>query len=156
MLEILASSPSPYIIVALSENPISDPRLQGSQDTDLTETFHGCPLPHGTVLEESFPSQDQEYQRQIYERLARLTQLEHLELGYEDWDFQDECKLTYTASNLERWDDEHYLYNCLEMSLRSGLELLETLEELRVLDIMRMATLISVEVDWMALGGTQV
>lgn len=41
-------------------------------------------------------------------------------------------------------------YDCLEMSLRSGLRLLEGLKELKALSVMRMTTVIGVEeVQWM-------
>lgn len=72
------------------------------------------------VLQESYPGQGQEYQRRVYERLSRLTRLERLELGSEDWDFQGKYRLMDAESNVEEWDDVYHQYSCLEMSLRSG------------------------------------
>ncbi|KAG9068329.1 hypothetical protein KI688_010595 [Linnemannia hyalina] len=87
---------------------------------EITKTFQGHSLQKWMVLEEAYLGQGQEYQRQAYQRLARLSRLERLELGYEDRDFCEECRLMATESTVEQWDDEHYQYTYLEMRLRSG------------------------------------
>ncbi|KAK5816987.1 hypothetical protein F5H01DRAFT_342169, partial [Linnemannia elongata] len=139
----------------LCESTLKDFRakITGIPRPDITKTFHGYPLQDGMVLEETYLGQGQDYQRQVYQRLARLCRLERLELGYEDryYDCLDEYYMMRGhVSVLEHRDDENYQYNCLEMSLRSGLGLMEGLKDLDVLNVMRMATSMGIEeVDWM-------
>ncbi|KAG0282821.1 hypothetical protein BGZ96_012809 [Linnemannia gamsii] len=125
-------------------------RIVGIPRPELKRTFHGHPLRGGMVLQEDYPGQSQEYQRRVYERLSRLTRLERLELGNEDRNFHDKSRLKDTESNVEELDDVYHQYSCLEMSLWSGLGVLEGLKELKELIMMRMATLVGVEdVKWM-------
>ncbi|KAG0222293.1 hypothetical protein BGW42_006738 [Actinomortierella wolfii] len=69
-----------------------------------------------------------ELQRQIYSQLARLKYLQELRLG-----------ISYDAS--DGWSSRRYdknydrQYDCLAMSLKSGLDLLSGLKELRVADL---------------------
>lgn len=147
-LEPSASQLRPW----LCESTLKDFRakIAGIPRPELTKTFHGHSLQERMVLKETYPGQGQEYQRQVYRRLARLSRLERMELGYEDRDIQDEYELPEAILDLEHWEDGHHQYNCLEMSLRSGLGLLEGLKELKALNVMRMATLMGrEEVDWM-------
>ncbi|KAK3810840.1 MAG: hypothetical protein J3Q66DRAFT_413992 [Benniella sp.] len=81
---------------------------------------------------EAYPGEGREIQGQVYDRLARLTNLETLWLG-----------LDIDATDTIQCD-------CLEMSLDSGLYKLSTLTKLKELDISRMMTRISLrEVQWM-------
>ena len=51
---------------------------------------------------------------------------------------------------LGRLDDIGHQYKCLKMSIKSGLQILEGLKELKVLGVVRMTTTIGVEdVQWM-------
>ncbi|KAF9200959.1 hypothetical protein BGZ59_002978, partial [Podila verticillata] len=98
--------------------------------------------PPEKVLREAYPGQSQELQHRVYERLARFSHLEKLQLGHDSRDVGDE--FLYIDGDVD------YQYECLEMSLKSGLWILEGLDQLRVLNVMRMETRIGVEeVKWM-------
>ena len=59
------------------------------------------------------------------------------------------CRVTWKYSR--EYSNWHHQYDCLDMSLHSGLDLLGGLKQLRVLSAMRMVMLIGVEeVRWMA------
>ncbi|KAI8596983.1 hypothetical protein EDD21DRAFT_407953 [Dissophora ornata] len=74
-------------------------------------------------------SQIQHVQQRVYERLARFINLEELFLGHGTMDYQ---------------------YECLEMTLESGLAQLKRLKNLGVLDVQMMAQRIGLkEVQWM-------
>ena len=92
----------------------------------------GIPRPdlkEDTFLE-AYPDQTQELHGQVYDRLARLTNLETLQLG-------DQCS--------------YQQYDCLELSLKSGLDKLSVLIKLKELDVTRVRTRIGAqEVQWMS------
>ncbi|KAK3811013.1 MAG: hypothetical protein J3Q66DRAFT_350785 [Benniella sp.] len=82
------------------------------------------------VIVETYPGQARELQGQVYDRLARLVNLETLWLG-------NQC--SYRQSD------------CLEMSLESKLDKLSGLNKLKELDVRRMHTRIGAEeAQWMA------
>ncbi|KAG0230745.1 hypothetical protein BGX31_005722, partial [Mortierella sp. GBA43] len=88
-------------------------------------------------VQETYPGQGRELQDQVYERLARLTNLEILQLGH--------CQ-PRDGMTTERAD-----YGCLEMSLESGLGKLSKLKSLRDLCVTSLKTRIGVkEAQWMA------
>ncbi|KAG0286141.1 hypothetical protein BGZ96_009744 [Linnemannia gamsii] len=102
------------------------------------------------VLQETYPGQGRELQAHVYERLSRFTRLKVLGLGHDDRDFGMECNFVETMSGEWVLGDRDYQYDCLEMSLESGLQKLETLKDLKELDVFRMATCVGVEeVQWM-------
>ncbi|KAF9979678.1 hypothetical protein BGZ65_006193, partial [Modicella reniformis] len=71
---------------------------------------------------------------QVYDRLARLTNLETLCLGYEQAGY---------LNNPRQW-------SCVEMSLESGLDKLSGLKALKELSVSRMGSKIGLkEVQWM-------
>ncbi|KAK3810835.1 MAG: hypothetical protein J3Q66DRAFT_350327 [Benniella sp.] len=81
---------------------------------------------------EIYPGQEREIQGQVYDRLARLTSLETLWLGAD-----------HDSAPYIQWD-------CLEMSLESGLHKLSGLKALEELNVSSMAIKIGVpEVQWM-------
>ncbi|KAF9276082.1 hypothetical protein BGZ88_001948 [Linnemannia elongata] len=100
-----------------------------------------------------------EIQRWIYVQLSRMTGLKELFLGKQD--FHPDIFVRYNPSWVsmhsialqERLLEEgihSFNYLSMEFSLESGLELLEGLKELRVLDVRRIAHNIGVkELDWM-------
>ncbi|KAG9068299.1 hypothetical protein KI688_010565 [Linnemannia hyalina] len=114
-------------------------KILGIPRPDITKTYSGRPLEDGMVLPEDYVGQGQDIGRRVYERLARFTRLERLELGHEDRD------VYYPSRKIRGLDDIGHQYTCLEMSLKSGLRILEGLKQLRVLSVVRMATLIGVE-----------
>ncbi|KAF9104670.1 hypothetical protein BGX27_009997 [Mortierella sp. AM989] len=98
---------------------------------DLVVFVNGRPIPFG--LNETYAGEGRYLQQQVYRRLATFVHLEELCLGgtfHEDRPF--------------------FQYNCLEMTLESGLGLLEGLKELRKLEITYMQQCIGVkDVQWM-------
>jgi len=99
----------------------------------LKVKISGIPRPdlndEGAVVE-IYPGQTREIQGRVYDRLARLVNLETLWLG-------NRCS--------------YHQSDCLEMSLESGLDRLSRLSKLKELDVRRMHTRIDVkEAQWMA------
>ena len=92
----------------------------------------GIPRPdleRKVVVREAYPGQGREIQSQVYNRLGRLTNLETLRVGDQVGRFQ---------------------YDCLEMSLESGLDKLSGLKALKELNTESLATKIGIkEVQWM-------
>jgi len=92
----------------------------------------GIPRPdleNESLVAEAYPGQGREIQSQVYDRLGRLTNLETLRMG-------DQCG--------------KFQYDCLEMSLESGLDKLSGLKSLKELNIESLATKIGIkEVQWM-------
>ncbi|KAF8948414.1 hypothetical protein BGZ47_004996 [Haplosporangium gracile] len=125
-------------------------KISGIPRPNITRTFHGHPVKDGMLIQEAHPNQSQEILHRVYERLGRLTRLERLELGHEDRNTFDESRTFDDPADVESMDDKDHQYDCLDMNLRSGLRMLEGLKQLRVLSVVRMATLIGVEeVQWM-------
>jgi len=121
--------------------------------TDLRISICGIPRPDIThdrkgrkrhpVVEESYPGEGQMIQHQVYERLARFVNLEVLWLGSNSSYPEDPRMYSKKVMN--------YQYECLEMSLGSGLDRLKGLKRLQVLNISLMATKIGQkEAQWMA------
>jgi hypothetical protein len=87
-----------------------------------------------SMVAEAYPGQGREIQSQVYDRIARLTHLDTLRLGYI-------CASRYTGYRPEM---------SLEMSLESGLDKLSGLKSLNELSIQKVATRIGTkEVQWM-------
>ncbi|KAF9362050.1 hypothetical protein BGX34_006758, partial [Mortierella sp. NVP85] len=85
----------------------------------------------------AYPGEERVIQHRVYERLSRFVNLEILWLGHNSYDYE-----------LLDCSDQ---YECLEMSLESGLDRLRGLKRLRVLNLSLMATRIGQkEAQWMA------
>ncbi|KAG0355624.1 hypothetical protein BGZ54_001066 [Gamsiella multidivaricata] len=85
----------------------------------------------------------QHVQQRVYERLARFINLEELILGHGTM-----VKARY-GTHYDNYRED-YQYECLEMTLESGLAQLKRLKNLRVLDVQMMAQRIGLkEVQWM-------
>ncbi|KAG0368886.1 hypothetical protein BGX24_002660, partial [Mortierella sp. AD032] len=115
---------------------------------DVTLTHDGHPRTEDAggfaveVLQEAYSGQSQELQTRIYERLSRVSRLESLVLGHDDRDVGWEGIAVY--------GDGGFQYDCMAFSLESGLQALESLKDLRELNVFRMATAIGVdEIQWM-------
>ncbi|KAF9435320.1 hypothetical protein BGZ76_006518 [Entomortierella beljakovae] len=92
-----------------------------------------------------------EYHRTVYQQLGRLKNLRELWLGHDKQDLDDEENY-YATEVIGQWKfiDPDEQFECLEFSLRSGLDELRGLKELRVLNVDRMNTRIGLsEVQWM-------
>ncbi|KAK3805828.1 MAG: hypothetical protein J3Q66DRAFT_359799 [Benniella sp.] len=121
--------------------------------TDLRISICGIPRPDIThdrkgrkchpVVEESYPGEGRMIHRRVYERLARFVNLEVLWLGSNSYYSKEPDMRSRKVMN--------HQYECLEMSLESGLDRLEGLKRLQVLNISLMATKIGQkEAQWMA------
>ncbi|KAK3805825.1 MAG: hypothetical protein J3Q66DRAFT_445702 [Benniella sp.] len=121
--------------------------------TDLRISICGIPRPDIThdhkgnerypVVEETYPGEGQKVQHQVYERLSRFVNLEVLWLGSNSYYVEDPRIHSKKVMN--------HQYECLEMSLESGLDRLEGLKRLQVLNLSLMATRIGQkEAQWMA------
>ncbi|KAF8986066.1 hypothetical protein BGZ46_009863 [Entomortierella lignicola] len=87
----------------------------------------------------------QHVQHQVYERLSRFTKLEKLWLGGNPHPYDD-----YDGDDSNEWGLYDFQHDGLVMSLRSGLDKLKGLKELRVLSVSRMFTEIGLEeIKWM-------
>ncbi|KAG0009857.1 hypothetical protein BGZ80_001988 [Entomortierella chlamydospora] len=119
---------------------IARPDLQENQ---YGEQFVG-PLHDGTIT-------GYDLQKTVYEQLGKLTKLQELWLGHDKQDLDDEEN--YHPTEVEgQWQfiDPDEQFECLEFSLKSGLDLLHGLNDLKVLNIDRMKTKIGLsEVQWM-------
>ncbi|KAG0217885.1 hypothetical protein BGX33_009317 [Mortierella sp. NVP41] len=124
-------------------------KISGIPRPDVVLTYNG--YWRGTYgPEDTYADQSQEVQRRVYERLSRFERLEELGLGHDDRDLETPYFRRDKAGG-QVYFDSHYQYECLEMSLESGLGMLEGLKELRDVNVFRMATRIGVdEVQWMA------
>jgi len=91
------------------------------------------------TIKETHPGQGREIQGLVYDRLARLTNLETLSLG----DTPEEDFYRRERSARDQPD-------CLEMSLESGLHKLSELTKLKELNVLGMKTKIGIkEIQWM-------
>ncbi|KAK3810902.1 MAG: hypothetical protein J3Q66DRAFT_372628 [Benniella sp.] len=95
----------------------------------------------GSTTVEAHPGQGREIQGLVYDRLARLTNLETLSLG----DTPEEDTYCFWARRGVRTQ-----FDCLEMSLESGLHKLSELTKLKELNVLGMKTKIGIkEIQWM-------
>ncbi|KAG0248566.1 hypothetical protein BG011_010136 [Mortierella polycephala] len=106
-----------------SSHKVFSAKIMGIPRPDITLSFYGLP----------------QLQRGVYERLARLTHLEQLDLGHDDRDFGSEDLFVVDVNGKYVYGDPHYQYDCLEMGPKNGLGILEGLRELRELSVMRNA-----------------
>lgn len=119
---------------------------------DITVGYDGRPI--SGELFRGTKEESREVQKRIFGQLAELKDLEVLMLGksssarrkYWSHPFFNREDVTGKV----RFFDPDFQFNCLDMSLDSGLYLLSELTEMRVLDVTGMAHRIGVaELDWM-------
>ncbi|KAF9347796.1 hypothetical protein BGX26_000747 [Mortierella sp. AD094] len=122
--------------------------ITGIARPDLQENQYGDqlfgPLHDGTIT-------GYDLQKMVYGQLGKLTKLQELWLGHDKQDLDDEEN--YHPTDVQgQWQfiDPDEQFECLEFSLKSGLDLLHGLKDLKVLNIDRMKTKIGLsEVQWM-------
>ncbi|KAG0273735.1 hypothetical protein BGZ95_010477 [Linnemannia exigua] len=83
------------------------------------------------------PQRSMELQRQVYSKLAKLTKLRELRLGF----VLDSTHPSYALEDEEIFRQ----YDCLAMTLESGLDLLKNLQNLQVVDLSNMEVYIDGE-----------
>ncbi|KAK3810891.1 MAG: hypothetical protein J3Q66DRAFT_414039 [Benniella sp.] len=106
------------------------PRPDMTDTADVTGTMN---------VQERYPGQGREIQGYVYDRIARLVNLETLWLGHR----------SYVGPGSPYYGTKDQIY-CLEMSLESGLHKLAGLRKLEELSVSGMKTRIGVkEVQWM-------
>lgn len=162
MLQVLSSSPKLHTLVDLFINPRGrrgyrrldavtfvdqDPNTgllnAWSCENTLKELciiIRGIPRPDlegYSETEGTCRGEGQEIQNRVFSRIARLTNLETLRLG--------NTRVFGFRPDIDEFQDD-----CLDMSLESGLWMLEGLKSLKELDVTHMRTMIGVEeVQWM-------
>ncbi|KAG0068450.1 hypothetical protein BGZ90_000578 [Linnemannia elongata] len=126
-------------------------KILGIPRPDITVSYYNAPIPEDATIQETYPGQGLDLQQRVYERLARFSQLEVLELGHDDRDLGGKYKYVQDAAgNVIHDDRDEYQYSCVDMNLDSGLRVLVGLKQLKRLNVTRMATRIGVEeVGWM-------
>ncbi|CAO3565320.1 unnamed protein product [Mortierella alpina] len=125
--------------------------IHGVPRPDVKCDHMGRPFPH--PLPEVTPSHCLQVQESVYKQLGAMTQLQTLVLGRPDVNpngvIEMAERLVRLHPTLGALVREHQ-YQCLELSLVSGLGLMSELKELRILDVTRMAHRIDVaELEWM-------
>ncbi|KAG0086262.1 hypothetical protein BGZ93_000215 [Podila epicladia] len=137
------------LVIDQIPRPLIRCRYDGRPFTDEFLPAHLRPgHPYVTVAE------SRALQREVYRQLGSLHTLQELVLGHvldrepkfilDMEDYQDFDGLTH------RYVARGYQYECLELTLESGLDLLAGLTSLRVLNVTRMAHRIGVnELEWM-------
>ncbi|KAK3805803.1 MAG: hypothetical protein J3Q66DRAFT_393183 [Benniella sp.] len=126
----------------LCEHLLTDLRIMisGIPRPDVTQYYQG--KKRQSVVVEFYPGEGRKVQQRVYERLSRFINLEVLWLGSNSYHPND----TYSFDH-----SENHQYECLEMSLESGMDQLEGLKRLQVLNISLMATRMGrKEAQWMA------
>jgi hypothetical protein len=137
---------SPWVCLGLEKLKLV---ITGIARPDLKKDQYGRrlagPLHDGTI-------QGYEMQSIVYSQLGKLTRLQELWLGHDTPDLDDEENYHPTEVDGQwRYIDPDEQFECLEFSLRSGLDLLRGLTELRVLNMDRMNVRVGLsEVQWMA------
>ncbi|KAF9921622.1 hypothetical protein FBU30_008306 [Linnemannia zychae] len=123
-------------------------QIQGIPRPDVPNYIHGKLRKNS--LQESNEEKSHGLQHQVFERLSRFSQLEKLMLGHYNSDYgNDYCYEDYPDGSMV-YVDPSFQYECLDLSLRSGLTQLHTLKKLRFLGCARMSTNIGTdEIDWM-------
>lgn len=109
---------------------------------DVTKLLDG--RQRADALKETYTREGKQLQKRIYERLSRFVNLEELCLGH------GAKEITRLSPSDAAIDGEDYQYECLEMTLESGLDQLKRLKNLRVLGVRMMEQRIGLkEVQWM-------
>ncbi|KAK3810898.1 MAG: hypothetical protein J3Q66DRAFT_350449, partial [Benniella sp.] len=155
LVEVFSSSPHLHTFHGVVERTYIKSNLFIDQDPDtgvlktwscenslkmLKVAIRDIPRPdlEGTT-KEAHPGQGREIQGLVYDRLARLTNLETLSLG--DAPEEEAYRRGRPARNQS---------DCLEMSLESGLHKLSELTKLKELNVLGMKTKIGIkEIQWM-------
>ncbi|KAF9345650.1 hypothetical protein BGX26_002905 [Mortierella sp. AD094] len=123
--------------------------------------INGIPRPDITIYQDGTPfigrapvmtlEQGRALQSTVHRHLGSLTALKELHLGHDDRDWGNESRFEFNAQERMIYQDVNYQYECLEMTLETGLGLLSELKQLEVLDVTRMSHRIGVaEVQWMS------
>ncbi|KAF9377880.1 hypothetical protein CPB97_009889 [Podila verticillata] len=144
-----ACSRMTHLKIEIGGVPRPDIKVGYDGSLDIRVDRGGC-LVKGTLFGGTV-EESHRIQRQVYQQLARLTELTELQLGGDLWEADEYTHQTEFGEQGQLIDvDMLFQLNCLEMSLDSGLDLLSGLKELRVLDVTRMAHRIGVpELEWM-------
>ncbi|KAF9191275.1 hypothetical protein BGZ50_009490 [Haplosporangium sp. Z 11] len=136
---------SPWVCYGLEQLKLV---ITGIARPDLKIDQYGAPL-RGPLHDGTI--EGYELQRIVYGQLGRLTRLQELWLGHDTQDLDDEEN--YHPTDVEgQWQfiDPDEQFECLEFSLKSGLDILGGLKELKVLNLDRLHTRIGLnEVQWM-------
>jgi hypothetical protein len=115
--------------------------ISGIPRPDIKWDMHGRRTKNALPLDNCTIEESHALQRKIYRQIGRLVHLEELYVGYASAGYKD-AKQRFQENKVQR--------NCLEMTLKSGLDELRDLKAMRVLGVAHIAHKIeAAEVDWM-------
>jgi len=109
--------------------------IGGIPRPDIIRIINGKPASDYIVVGTHQESVD--LQRQVYTQLGQLTQLRVLRMGAMLWDLRSPWEMVF--DELEEYRCQR-LFDCLAMSLESGLDLLQGLKKLQVVGLKNMET----------------
>ncbi|GJJ69782.1 hypothetical protein EMPS_02130 [Entomortierella parvispora] len=143
--KLLCSTPKLREFNILPKDPEQAPWLGFPSSLRASDTAHpnwactslvvfGCPvtgIPYGEYgkLMDCVQQKRIELHKSVYSQLARLTHLEELRLGTH----YDPDNMDSFSDDYDEWNDRQY--DCLSMTLESGLDMLKRLKNLRVVDL---------------------
>ncbi|KAF9921808.1 hypothetical protein FBU30_008122 [Linnemannia zychae] len=115
-------------------------RIVGIPRPDIKERHSRRPFEPNDPLHSGTMGASRTLQRCIYSQLGRLTRLKQLVLGHDDVEYENGCAERENMSEGEYFDrggmpENGFQYDCLEMNLESGVDLLKELKEIRTLDL---------------------
>lgn len=119
-------------------------RISNIPRPDVTERTNGRPFNNDDPMHSGSMEASRAVQRVIYRQLGRLTKLKTLVLGRDDVDHDRAVEAHERFTEGEYFDDGStvqagYQYECLEMTVESGMDLMVGLKELRHLELDAMA-----------------
>ncbi|KAF9085401.1 hypothetical protein BGX29_001962 [Mortierella sp. GBA35] len=115
-------------------------QIVGIPRPDIQKHMSGRPFgEHQINLHKGTMEASRDIQRQVYSQLGRLTKLKQLVLGHDDVERENGCHERESNSEGEYYDrcgaiESGHQYECLEMTLQSGMDLLKGLKDLRKIE----------------------
>ncbi|KAF9136902.1 hypothetical protein BGX30_010721 [Mortierella sp. GBA39] len=119
-------------------------QIVGIPRPDILARSNGRPFDDDDELHKGTLEDSRRIQRRVYSQLGRLTKLKQLVLGHDDVECENGCMEREMNSEGEYYDDcctvqNGCQYECLEMTVESGVELLKDLSALKILELDAMA-----------------
>lgn len=111
---------------------------------DVTKRTNGRPFSNDDPMHSGSMEDSRAVQRAIYRQLGRLTKLKTLILGRDDVDYDQDVEMYESYSEGEYFGggstvQAGYQYECLDMTIESGMDLMGGLKDLRHLELDAMA-----------------
>ncbi|KAG0217810.1 hypothetical protein BGX33_009514 [Mortierella sp. NVP41] len=141
---------SPWVCLSLESLKV---QITNVPRPDIANRTNGRPLQkprHEQQDPEATKRHSQQIQEQVYDQLGRLTLLKELVLGIHDVNLLEEVVMGEQENEGECYDSggeeddgiqTGYQYDCLDMSLQSGLDQMRGVKEIKKVKVEGMATL---------------